>query len=200
MSSSDPTPRPALSGWPANVVSRCGAAARLLRCERRRAADRGWRHPGNRADRGHGAAAAGSADPGAWRQRLLSRLRSCRRESRPGDNAPGAGTFGLGLRDPPGDSPSVRPGVERVSVLGQLAVTFGDLRAVSSPWSVRIVLVSWAATKSRIVRPRRCGANSLASQLSTEPRIRSSRRHTSSGCSTVHWVFDTVGSARQSEA
>jgi len=30
-------------------VSRCGAEARLLRCERRRAADRGWRHPGDRA-------------------------------------------------------------------------------------------------------------------------------------------------------
>jgi hypothetical protein len=41
----------------ASVVSRPGAEARLLRYERRRAADRGWRHSGDRADREHGAAA-----------------------------------------------------------------------------------------------------------------------------------------------
>src|SRR5438045_8964657 len=40
-----------------------GWRARLLRCERRRAADRGWRHPGDRADRGHGAAAAAAVQP-----------------------------------------------------------------------------------------------------------------------------------------
>jgi hypothetical protein len=50
--------------WPVNALGPVrGAAARRLGYERRRAADRGWRHCGDCADRRHGAAAAAAVQP-----------------------------------------------------------------------------------------------------------------------------------------
>ncbi|HEY9240787.1 MAG TPA: phosphotransferase [Streptosporangiaceae bacterium] len=45
---------------------RCWAEARLLRDERRRVPHRRWRHPGDRADRGHGATATAAVPYAVW--------------------------------------------------------------------------------------------------------------------------------------